>query len=75
MQSAFTRDTIDYLLIDKDVLTICKIRNTNLALRWIDYQKLYKFVLHSWIFKTVKLLGMANNAVRLNKKSMKTWNT
>ena len=46
-----------------------------MALEWINYQKAYNLVTHSWILETNKLAGMANNAVKLMEKSMRTWNT
>ena len=70
-----TRGTKDPLLVDKAVLRDCKSRKTNLAIGWIDYQKAYDLIPHSWILETMNITGMAKNVIGLIKKTMKSWNT
>lgn len=70
-----TRGTKDHLLLDKAVLRDCRSRKTNLALGWIDYQKAYDLVPHSWIIETMNITGMAHNVIKLIKKTMGSWNT
>ena len=62
-------------MLDKTILRDNKKRNTNLAIEWIDYQKAYDLIPHSWIIETMKLTGMATNATELISKSMGSWNT
>ena len=69
------RGTKEHLMLDKTVMRDSKKRSTNLAMGWIDYQKAYDLLPHSWIIETMKLTGMASNAVSLVKRSMETWNT
>ena len=54
-----TRGTKDHLLVEKAVLRDCKSRKTNLAIGWIDYQKAYDLIPHSWILETMNITGMA----------------
>ena len=70
-----TRGTKDHLLLDKAVLRDCRSRKTNLALGWIDYQKAYDLVPHSWILETMNITGMAQNVIRLIRMTMGSWNT
>lgn len=70
-----TRGTKDHLMLDKTVLRDSKTRKTNLAMGWIDYRKAYDLVPHSWIIETMKITGMASNAVQLISQSMGSWNT
>ena len=44
-----SRGTKDQLLIDKTILQDCRKRHTNLGMAWIDYEKAYNMVPHSWI--------------------------
>ena len=68
-----TRGTKDHLLLDKVILKDSKVRKTNLTMAWIDYQKAY--VPHSWIQKTLQMLGIADNTINLLTQTMKTWET
>jgi hypothetical protein len=43
----------DQLLISKAILKDCKKRRNNLNMAWIDYQKAFDSVPHSWIEKSV----------------------
>ena len=70
-----SRGTKDQLLIDKMVVSNCRRRHTNLSMGWIDYRKAYDMVPHSWITKTMKMYGIAENMRDLIYNSMKGWNT
>ena len=59
-------------MLDKTILRDSKKRSTNLAIGWIDYQKAYDLIPHSWIIETMKISGMASNAIELISKSMGT---
>ena len=69
------RGNKDKLLIDKVILRGCKKRKTNLAMTWIDYQKAYDMIPHSWIMECLNLVGVASTFERLLKKSMEKWKT
>jgi hypothetical protein len=43
----------DQLLISKAILQECKSRKKNLCMAWIDYQKAFYSVSHSWIIKSL----------------------
>ena len=42
---------------------------------WIDFRKAHDMVPHSWILKTLALVGRARIIVELLKRSMKSWRT
>ena len=44
-----SRETIDLLYNDRTVIREVKFRKKNLVAAWIDYNKAYDMVLHSWI--------------------------
>jgi hypothetical protein len=69
------RGTKEHLILDKVILRDCRARKTNLAMCWIDYQKAYDMLPHSWILETLKMMGTAGNIVGLLEKSMDMWNT
>ena len=60
-----SRGTKDQLLIDKTILKDCRKRRANLAMAWINYEKAYDFVSHSWILECLDMFGIADN-VRSN---------
>ena len=68
-----SRGKKNHLLIDKIVLNDCKKRHNNLSMTWIDYNKAYDFVLHSWINESMELLRIANNVKNVLEKSTKQW--
>jgi hypothetical protein len=53
----------DQLLISKAILEDCKKRGRNLNMAWIDYQKAFDSVPHSWIEKSTELIGVNNKIV------------
>ena len=70
-----SRGTKDQLLIDKLIVTLAKKRRRNLRMVWIDYQKAYDSVPHSWILKCLKIFRIADNIVSFLEKSMTLWQT
>ena len=58
----------DQLLISKAIPQECKCRNKNLSMAWIDYQKVFDRVPHSWIIKSLELIGINNKAILFTKK-------
>ena len=68
-----SRGTKDQLLIDKQVLKHCKKHQRSLAMGWIDYKKAYDMVPHSWKIEAMKMVGIADNIVKLFENSKETW--
>ena len=67
------RGTKDQLLIGKTALKDCKKRHTNLCMVWIDYNKAYDFVPHSWINEFMEIFGIAENVRNFVGRSMEHW--
>jgi hypothetical protein len=42
---------------------------------WIDYQKAFDSVPHSWIEKSIEMIGMNNKIVKFCNISMEKWST
>ena len=42
---------------------------------WIDFQKAYDMVPHSWLLKTLELVGTARDIIELLKRSIQSWRT
>ena len=65
----------DQLMISKAIYEDCRRRNKNLSVAWIDYQKAFDSVPHSWVEKSIALVGVNSKIVRFCKLSMEKWNT
>ena len=65
----------DQLMISKAIYEVCKRGNRNLSVAWIDYQKAFDRIPHSWIQKSIQLVGVNGTIVRFCKLSMEKWNT
>jgi hypothetical protein len=63
----------DQLLISKAILQECKRRKKNLSMAWIDYQKAFDRVPHSWIIKSLELIRINNKVISFTKKVMPYW--
>jgi flavorubredoxin len=70
-----TKGCKDQLLISKAILQECKRRKKNLSMVWIDYQKAFDRVPHSWIIKSLELIGINNKVISFVKKVMPHWKT
>ena len=70
-----SRGTKDHLLIDKAVIKDSRTFRKNLAMAWIDYQKAYDSVPHSWILESLKLYNVNTQIVQFIRKSMDQWKT
>ena len=68
-----SRGTNDLLFIDRAVIKEVKSRNKNLAMAWIDYNKAYDMIPHSWIIECLDLFGVAENIKILLVSSMEKW--
>jgi hypothetical protein len=62
-------------MISKAIYEDCRRRNKNLSRAWIDYQKAFDGVPHSWVEKSIALVGMNSKIVRFCKLSMEKWIT
>ena len=63
------------LLISKAILKECKRKKKKLSMAWIDYQKAIDRVPHSWIIKSLELIGINNKVISFTKKVMTYWKT
>ena len=45
----------------------------NLAMAWIDYEKAFDMVPHSWIIECLELFGIAENVRKFMWNSMRPW--
>jgi hypothetical protein len=62
-----TKGCKDQLLISKAILQECKSRKKSLSMAWIDYQKALDRVPHSWIIKSLELIGINNKVIAFTK--------
>jgi hypothetical protein len=62
-------------MISKAIYEDCRRRNKNLSIAWTDYQKAFHGVPHSWVEKSIELVGVNSKIVRFCKLSMKKWGT
>ena len=46
----------DHLLINKLLAEGCKARHRSLSMAWVDYQKAYDSMPHSWVLQCVRLV-------------------
>ena len=64
----------DQLLISKAILQNVKA-GKKLCMAWIDYQKAFDRVPHSWKIKSLELNGMNNKVISFTKKIKSYWRT
>jgi len=62
-------------MISKGIYEDSRRRNNNLSIAWTDYQKAFDSVPHSWVEKSIELVGVNSKTVRFCKLSMEKWNT
>jgi len=65
----------DQLMISVAVYEDCRRRNKNLSKAWIDGQKAFDSVPHSWVEKSIGLVGVNSKTARFCKLYMEKWNT
>jgi hypothetical protein len=63
------------IIISKAIYQDCKRKNKNLSIAWIDYQKAFDSVPHSWVEKSTELVGVNSKIVRFCKLSVNKWTT
>ena len=67
----------DKLMISKAIYEDCKRRNKNLSTVWIDYQKAFNSVPHSWVVKSTEMVRVNSKIVKFCKWSVQEreqWN-
>ena len=67
-----SRDTKDQLLIYKIIQRNAKRRKANQHVAWVDYKKGFDSLPHSWIAKSLQILGSSKKS---EKVAMNSWNT
>ena len=55
------------------ILREVRARKKNLAVGWIDYQKAYDNVAHSWVLECLSMLGIDEKVTSFSKNTMKSW--
>jgi len=70
-----SKDCKDQLLISRAILYECKSRKKNECMAWTNYQKAFDTVPHSWIIKSLKLIGINNKMIFLTKEALSYWKT
>ena len=58
-----TKEYKDQLLISKAIQRECKSGKKSLSMAWNDYQKAFDRVPHSWIIKSLELIGINNKVI------------
>ena len=66
---------MDLLMISKAIYEDCRRRNKNISIAWIDYQNAFDSVPHSWVEKSIELVGVNSKIVRFCKLSLEKWKT
>jgi hypothetical protein len=62
-------------MISKAIFEDCKRRKNNLSIAWIDYKKAFDSIPHSWVEKSIELVGVNSKIVTFCKLSMEKWYT
>lgn len=65
----------DHLLVNKMILENCKTTKRNLSVAWIDYQKAFDSVPHSWILKSLEIYRISPVISNFLKSTMAFWQT
>ena len=67
------RRTEDQLYTNKMILKEVKTRKKNLVMGWIDYQKAFDMLPHSWIIDCFYSLGLNKKLITFLQSTMKNW--
>ena len=70
-----TKGCLDQLLISKIVIEDCKKKKKNLSIAWLDYQKAFDSMPHSWIIHALEIMGVHPNIVNACKNMMEHLST
>jgi len=50
-------------MISKAIYEDSKMRNKNLSIAWTDYRKTFGSIPHSWVEKSIRLVGVNSKIV------------
>ena len=65
----------EHLIIDMVVASQAKKRKRNLAVSWIDYQKAFDSVPHTWLLKILSIYKIHPKLISLLETLMNSWST
>ncbi|XP_044766184.1 uncharacterized protein LOC123322306 [Coccinella septempunctata] len=65
----------ELLIVDRTITRQAKTRKKNISMAWINYQKAYDSVPHSWLIKILKIYKVNEQIIRLLQFLMSTWRT
>jgi hypothetical protein len=65
----------EQLLVNQMILDDARSRKKNLSVAWIDYQKAFDSIPHSWILECLKLYRVSPRVVHFLTHIMPTWRT
>ena len=63
----------DQLLISKLITALAKKKQRNLSVAWIDYQKAFDSVPHTWIIDVMKIYKIPSAIVKVIELTIMTW--
>lgn len=69
------RGSKELLVIDSVVTRQAKKHRKNLSIAWVDYQKAYDSVPHSWLVQIMEIYKVDHKILQLLKHLMNTWTT
>lgn len=69
------RGAKELLIIDNLLTKQAKKKLKNVSMAWIDYQKAYDSVPHSWLLEVLEIYKVDKQVIGLIKSLMKTWRT
>ncbi|XP_044766265.1 uncharacterized protein LOC123322386 [Coccinella septempunctata] len=70
-----SRGSKELLVIDNELTKLARRRNKNIAIAWIDYQKAYDTVPHSWLIEVLVIYKIERRVIEVLKTLMATWRT
>lgn len=65
----------ELLITDYIITKQVKKKQRNISMAWVDYQKAFDSVPHSWLIKTLRMYGITEPIISLLEHLMKTWRT
>ena len=65
----------DQLMINNAILKNCKAKKKNVSTAWIDYEKAFDSVPHSWILRCLQMYKIHPVLIEFIEQSMKQWKT
>jgi hypothetical protein len=65
----------EQLLLNRMVMDDARTRKKNLSMAWIDYQKAYDSVPHSWIIECLRMYNINPVVVNFLERTMPRWKT